>query len=82
MLVLTRKKNEGIIIKGRDGNIRLFLIDTEKGKVRIGIEAPKGYTILREELLSEIEDANRLSAIDNLEKIKKVIGEASGRDET
>ncbi len=82
MLVLTRKKNEGIIIKGRDGNIRLFLIDAEKGKIRIGIEAPKGYTIIREELLSEIEDANRLSAIDNLEKVKKVIGEASGRDKT
>ncbi|HOJ44066.1 MAG TPA: carbon storage regulator [Syntrophorhabdaceae bacterium] len=77
MLVLTRKKNEGIIIKGRDGDIRVFLIDAEKGKVRIGIEAPRGYTIIREELLSEIEGANRLSAIDNLERIKKFIGEGS-----
>ncbi|MCX8111079.1 MAG: carbon storage regulator [Syntrophorhabdaceae bacterium] len=80
MLVLTRKKNEGIIIKGRDGDIRVFMIDADKGKVRIGIEAPKGYTILREELLGEIEDANRLSAIDNLEKVKKFIGEGSERD--
>ncbi|MBP8626839.1 MAG: carbon storage regulator [Syntrophorhabdales bacterium] len=77
MLVLTRKRNEGIIIKGRDGNIRVFLIDAEKGRVRLGIEAPKGYTILREELIGEIEDANRLSAIDNIERIKKFIGEDS-----
>ncbi len=77
MLVLTRKRNEGIIIKGRDGNIRVFLIDAEKGRVRLGIEAPKGYTILREELIGEIEDANRLSAIDNIEMIKKFIGEDS-----
>jgi len=75
MLVLSRKKNEGILIRGKDGDIRVFLIDAEKNKVRLGIEAPRGYTILREELLAEIEGTNRLSAIDNLEKIKSIIGD-------
>ncbi|HOJ42972.1 MAG TPA: carbon storage regulator [Syntrophorhabdaceae bacterium] len=77
MLVLSRKKNEGIIIKGKDGDIRIFLIDAEKGRIRIGIEAPKGYTIIREELLTEIEGANRMSALEDIEKIKRFIGEGS-----
>ncbi|HOP85419.1 MAG TPA: carbon storage regulator [Syntrophorhabdaceae bacterium] len=77
MLVLSRKKNEGIIIKGKDGDIRIFLIDSERGRVRLGIEAPKGYTIVREELLTEIEGANRMSALKDMEKIKRFIGEGN-----
>jgi carbon storage regulator len=75
MLVLSRKKNEGILIKGKDGDIRIIAIDIDKGKVRLGIEAPKGYAIIREELVREIEGANRQSAIDDLEKIKMLIGD-------
>ncbi|MCX7966723.1 MAG: carbon storage regulator [Syntrophorhabdaceae bacterium] len=75
MLVLSRKKNEGIIIKGKDGDIRIFIVENEKGRVRVGIDAPKGYTIIREELLTEIEGANKLSAIEDIEKIKRFISE-------
>jgi carbon storage regulator CsrA len=77
MLVLSRKKNEGIIIKGKDGDIRIIAIEIDKGKIRLGIEAPKGYSIIREELLYEIEGANKLSALSDLENIKKFIGEGS-----
>jgi carbon storage regulator len=76
MLVLTRKKNEGIIIKGKDGDIRLVVIEADKGKIRLGLDAPKGYVIVREELLYEIEGANKMSALDNLEKIKDFIGDS------
>lgn len=75
MLVLTRKKNEGIIIKGKDGDIRIILIEAEKGKVRLGIEAPKGYLIVREELLCEIKDANKMSVLNDLDKIKRILGD-------
>lgn len=75
MLVLTRKKNEGIVIKGKDGDIRIVTIEVDKGRVRFGIEAPKGYLIVREELIYEIEGANRMSAIDNLDKIKALLGD-------
>ncbi len=74
MLVLTRKRNEGILIKGAEGDIRIVLIEADKGKIRLGIEAPRGYTIIREELLREIEGANRGSALSDLEAIRKVIG--------
>ena len=75
MLVLSRKKNEGIIISGNDGPIRVIVIEAEKGKVRLGIEAPKGRTIIREELLVEVEGMNRLSALDNIDRIKGLMGD-------
>ena len=77
MLVLTRKRNEGIIIKGKDGDIRIVVIEIDKGKIRLGLEAPKGCPIIREELLLEIEGANKMSALNTLEKIKRFIGESS-----
>lgn len=78
MLVLSRKKNEGILIKGEDGSIRIVVIEADRGKVRLGIEAPRGCTILREELLTEIKEANRESVLHNLEKIKKLLDGRNG----
>jgi carbon storage regulator CsrA len=75
MLVLSRKKNQGVLIKGKDGDIRIVLIESDKGKVRLGIEAPKGCVIIREELLYEIEGANKMSVLSDLENIKRFIGE-------
>jgi carbon storage regulator len=77
MLVLTRKRNEGIVIDGIDGVVRIVVIEVDKGKVRLGIEAPKGRTIIREELLTEIEGLNRLSAAVGLDTIKRLIGDKS-----
>ena len=51
MLVLSRKKNERITI-GED--IHIKIIDVRGGKVRIGLEAPKGVSIWRDEVLSRI----------------------------
>jgi carbon storage regulator len=73
MLVLSRKKNESIIIKGDSGDIRIVVVEIDKGKVRFGIDAPRGYAIVREELVHEIKNANRLSAFDNLETIRKLV---------
>jgi len=48
MLVLTRKQLQSIII-GTD--IRITIVKVERNQVRIGIEAPRDVTILREELI-------------------------------
>ena len=48
MLVITRKKGESVHI----GNeIVVTICDIDRGKVRVGIEAPKTILIMRKELL-------------------------------
>ncbi|WP_456452470.1 carbon storage regulator CsrA, partial [Hydrogenimonas sp.] len=56
MLVLTRKQDEAIRI-GDD--IVIKIVATDKNSVRIGIEAPKEMTILREELVQAVTEENR-----------------------
>jgi carbon storage regulator len=77
MLVISRKKGEAILFKSKEGDVRIVLIEVERGRVRLGIEAPKGYSIIREELLLEIEGANRMSALGTLDKIKAFMGDDS-----
>lgn len=82
MLVLSRKKSEGIVIKGRGLNIRIVVLESEKGKTRLGIEAPKGYLILREELLAEIERSNKLAALTDFDQIGEILRKRKGENET
>jgi carbon storage regulator len=51
MLVLARKRNEGIRI-GKD--VRVIIVATSNGKVRLGIEAPKDVTVHRDEIYEAI----------------------------
>lgn len=48
MLVLSRKVSQQILI-GSD--IRITIVKVERNQVRIGIEAPRDVTILRDELI-------------------------------
>jgi carbon storage regulator CsrA len=52
MLVLSRKKDETIILRGPNmDDIRITVVRIDnKNKVRIGIEAEKEITVLRSEL--------------------------------
>lgn len=59
MLILSRKKDESIII---DGNIEIKVLGIENGKVQIGIEAPRQIDIFRQELYESIEEENRQAA--------------------
>ncbi len=47
MLVLSRKKNESIVI---DGNIYVTVVNLGKNQVRIGIQAPSDVNISRVEV--------------------------------
>jgi len=51
MLVLSRKKEETIII---NDNIRITIVDIRGDKIRVGITAPKDVPIHREEVLEAI----------------------------
>ena len=48
MLVLSRKKQECIVI---DGRIRLTIVKIDANSVRVGIDAPQDVSIVRGELL-------------------------------
>ncbi len=47
MLVLSRKKNESIVI---NDDITIVIVEIRGDKVRLGIEAPKEMVVLRDEL--------------------------------
>ena len=51
MLVLSRKKNESIII---NDDIVVMVVDIRGDKVRLGIEAPKEVTVHRREVYDAI----------------------------
>lgn len=51
MLVLSRKKDEKIII---GDNITLMVIEIRGDKVRLGIDAPKEVSVHREEVYNAI----------------------------
>ncbi len=56
MLVLTRKKGEGVII-GDD--IEIQVIEIRGGAVRIGLNAPRDKKIYRQEVYQKIQKENR-----------------------
>lgn len=55
MLVLSRKIDESIVI-GDDIMVKVISID--KGVVKLGIDAPKNISIIRNELLEDIKRSN------------------------
>ncbi len=58
MLVLSRKKDESIII---NDHIRLTVVEIRGDKVRLGIDAPKEVTVHRKEVYEAIQ--NQLKAV-------------------
>ena len=54
MLVLSRKLGEKIYI---NDNICITVVDIDRGKIRLGIEAPRDVPIFRQELLGDKQDA-------------------------
>lgn len=73
MLVLTRKKDESLVI-GED--IEIIITEISEDKVKIGIKAPKNVKVFRKELIQAVENANAESNINydlNINMLSKII---------
>ena len=59
MLVLTRKTSERLVIRVGDKEIVVTLVETDRGRCRLGITADRDVVILREELVGTPADTRR-----------------------
>lgn len=55
MLVLTRRKNQSIVI---GDSITITVLEVKGDNIRLGITAPRDVQVFREELLTALSEAN------------------------
>ena len=84
MLVLTRRINEAVVV-GNEVVVRVLEVrgTGPKASVKLGIEAPKGTKILREEVEKEVaEEMSRAASTGNdiARVIKRVAEEAKKKE--
>jgi carbon storage regulator len=65
MLVITRRKGQRITI-GDD--IEIVVTAVHKSGIKLGIQAPRGYTVLRGEVRDAIFSANREASLSSVEQ--------------
>lgn len=66
---MTRKIGEGLNI---GPSIRVVVIEIRGGSVRLGIEAPEGVLIHRDEVLARIAEENRKATTSSQETVKRL----------
>ncbi len=75
MLVLSRKKNESIVI---NNDITIVVVEIRGDKVRLGVEAPKEIPVHRREVYEAIKRNEEKSGKRNEEKSGEATEERSG----
>ena len=55
MLVLSRTKDESIIIGDGDDKVEVVIVDVRGDKVRLGINAPRSISVHRKEIYEAIQ---------------------------
>ena len=66
MLVLSRKKNESIVV---NNDIRIVIVDVRGDKVRLGVEAPRDVPVHRQEVFDAIQRAAGQAAGQAVERL-------------
>ena len=61
MLILTRKVGEAIAI---DDQIKVRVLESKGGQVKLGVEAPAHIAVHREEIYQRILEENRRAALE------------------
>ena len=70
MLVMTRKKNESIII---NENIEIIILDCDSQRVKIGIQAPKSIKIIRKEVIEAVKSENKQALNTDLTQLAQIM---------
>lgn len=76
MLVLSRRPGQSILI-GKD--IEVVVLGSDGVQVRVGIRAPREVTVLRRELLKQVEEENRRASTGSLGVSVESLGAALGQ---
>lgn len=79
MLVISRKINESITI---GDNIVVTILDIEGDRIKIGIDAPRELTILRQEVFQAVKSQEKIQELlaedkksEKLEQLRKLLAE-------
>jgi len=64
MLILSRRKDESVII---DGRIEVSVVDIKGDQVKLGIKAPKDVKVFRNEVFLAIQEQNKAAAGSSVE---------------
>lgn len=81
MLVISRKSGESIIIENEQGGEPIEIkIITIENQAKIGISAPIGYKIWRNELYKTIE-LNRQAAVYSVDNLRGLASQIIGKKE-
>ena len=59
MLILSRRKDESVII---DGRIEVAIVDIKGDQVKLGIKAPRDVKVFRNEVFQAIQAENKAAA--------------------
>jgi len=78
MLILQRKRDEAVLIGDR---IRVVILASDGGGVRIGIEAPDDVSILREEIVEQVR-SETVRASRRAAEVRRLRGPIAATDET
>ena len=76
MLVLSRRPGQSILI-GKD--IEIVVLGSDGVQVRVGIRAPREVTVLRRELLKQVEEENRRASTGTVGVSMESLGAALGQ---
>jgi carbon storage regulator len=76
MLVLSRRPGQSILI-GKD--IEVVVLGSDGVQVRVGIRAPREVTVLRRELLKQVEEENRRASTGTIGVSMESLGAALGQ---
>ena len=69
MLILSRKKGQAIVI---NQDIEIMVTAIEGDQVKIGIRAPREYSILRKEVLEVVKETNQ-QAVTSKEDVEMLL---------